>query len=97
MVLLEAAMHSKPMVSCEIGTGTSWINQNGKTGWVVPPENAAALAKAVNQLVDNPNVAEMMGKNARLRFDTTFTPSIMSRAYHNLYSDLLSSSTVKNS
>ena len=97
MVLLEAAMHSKPMVSCEIGTGTSWINQNGITGWVVPPENAAALAKAVNQLVDNPNVAEIMGKNARLRFDTTFTPSIMSCSYHNLYSGLLNSSTVKNS
>ena len=37
MVLVEAAMRGKPMISCEIGTGTSYVNQHlqtrrGRTG-----------------------------------------------------------------
>jgi rhamnosyl/mannosyltransferase len=41
--LLEAAAHGKPMISCEIDSGTSYINQDGETGLVVPPANPAAL------------------------------------------------------
>lgn len=51
MVLVEASMMGKPMVTCEIGTGTSFVNQHGETGWVVPPESADALAQAMNQLL----------------------------------------------
>jgi rhamnosyl/mannosyltransferase len=54
MVLLEAAMHSKPLVCCEIGTGTSWVNQHGYSGWVVPPNNPRALANAINRLIQYP-------------------------------------------
>lgn len=35
--LLEGAMYGKPMISSEIGTGTSYINVGGETGIVVPP------------------------------------------------------------
>lgn len=34
--LLEAAMFGKPMISTEIGTGTSYVNVDGETGLVVP-------------------------------------------------------------
>ena len=34
--LLEGAMYGKPMISSEIGTGTSYINIDGETGLVVP-------------------------------------------------------------
>ncbi|MES2901326.1 MAG: glycosyltransferase, partial [Pseudomonadota bacterium] len=35
--LLEGAMYGKPMISSEIGTGTTYINIDGDTGIVVPP------------------------------------------------------------
>ena len=35
MVLVEASIMGKPMVSCEIGTGTSFVNSHEETGLVV--------------------------------------------------------------
>ncbi len=35
--LLEAARAGKPMISCEIGTGSSYVNVNGLTGLTIPP------------------------------------------------------------
>jgi len=85
MVLLEAAMHSRPLISCEIGTGTSFVNQNGETGFVVPPEDPLRLAEAINTLLDQPDLADRMGQNARRRYETHFTPEIMASAYTTLY------------
>lgn len=85
MVLLEAAMYSKPQISCEIGTGTSFINLDGETGYVVPAENPEALAQAVNRLFDAPSMAADMGHRARLRYEQNFTGDIMAAAYRDLY------------
>ena len=41
--LLEGAMYGKPLISSEIGTGTSHINIDGETGLVVPPNDPVAL------------------------------------------------------
>ena len=46
--LVEAAMAGKPMISCEIGTGTSYVNVNGETGITIPPSDPQALASAVD-------------------------------------------------
>nr|WP_246673258.1 glycosyltransferase [Mesorhizobium sp. B2-4-14] len=43
--LAEAAMCGKPMISCEVGTGTSYVNKAGETGLVVPPSDPERLAK----------------------------------------------------
>jgi glycosyltransferase involved in cell wall biosynthesis len=95
MVLLEAAMHGKPQISCEIGTGTSWVNQDGQTGWVVPPEDPQALAQAINRLMDNPQQALAMGQQARQRYETQFAPHVMADGYNAIYQQVLSSSTAK--
>lgn len=89
MVLLEAAMHSRPLITCEIGTGTSFVNQDGETGFVVPPEDPQRLADAINTLLDQPDLANTMGKNARRRYETHFTPEVMAGAYTTLYQRLL--------
>lgn len=95
MVLLEAAMHGKALVSCEIGTGTSWVNQDGQTGWVVPPEDPGALAQAVNRLVDNPDQSHAMGQQARLRYETQFAPHVMAEGYNAIYQQVLAASTAE--
>jgi len=89
MVLLEAAMYSRPLVSCEVGSGTSFVNQDGETGVVVPPEDPQRLAQAINRLFDQPGLAETMGTNARRRYETHFTPRVMAGAYTALYQRLL--------
>jgi len=90
MVLLEAAMYARPLISCEIGTGTSFVNQHDETGFVVPPEDPERLAQAINTLLDHPDLADRMGQNARRRYETHFTPEVMAGAYTSLYRRLLS-------
>lgn len=89
MSLLEAAMFGKPMVSCEIGTGMSYINENGVTGWTVPPEDPAALRAAMLRLLREPEQALAMGQAARLRFDRLFTARQMASAYESAYLEVL--------
>jgi len=88
MSLVEAAMCGKPLVSCEIGTGTSFINEDAVTGWTVPPENPGALRDALHRLMDDPARAQAMGAAARRRFEAQFTASRMAGAYHALYREL---------
>ena len=51
IVLLEAMASRLPAISTELGTGTSWVNQHGETGLVVPPADSAALAAAARTLL----------------------------------------------
>lgn len=83
--LLEAMSFSKPLITCDINTGTSFVNQHGETGIVVPPMSPAALSHAINQLIQNENLRIQMGKNALQRFNTHFTAKEMSQKYHELY------------
>ena len=53
IVLLEAMACKKPVVSTELGTGTSYVNENGRTGIVVQPRNSKALNEAINFLLKN--------------------------------------------
>jgi glycosyltransferase involved in cell wall biosynthesis len=88
MSLVEAAMAAKPMVSCEIATGTSFINEDGVTGWVVPPEDPQALRHAMEKLDEDAQLAQRMGAAARVRYDAMFTAAAMARSYDALYRSL---------
>jgi len=90
MVLVEASMMGKPMVSCEIGTGTSFVNVDGETGFVVPPENPVALAGAMNALLGDEALANKLGQAARRRYEQMFSGPALGRAYAQLYQDVLS-------
>jgi rhamnosyl/mannosyltransferase len=83
--LLEGAMHGKPLISCEIGTGTSYINVQGVTGYVVAPQNPPALCEAMMSLFNNTALSQSMGREARARFTALFTGSKMVQAYENVY------------
>ena len=87
--LLEGAMYGKPMISSEIGTGTSYINVNGETGIVVPPSDPAAFREAMRFLWDNPGTAAEMGRHAERRYRELFTAERMAVSYAELYKELL--------
>lgn len=88
VALLEAAFAGKAMISCEIGTGTSYINNHEVTGLVVPPANAVALAEAMQTLWNNPKLTRMMGQAAQERAHQLFLADSMVQAYHAIYCDL---------
>ncbi|MDB5813231.1 MAG: glycosyl transferase family 1 [Rhodocyclales bacterium] len=88
--LLEGAMYGRPMISSEIGTGTSFVNISGETGLVVPPNAPAELRQALQYLLDNPKLAAEMGRRAEERYHQFFTGDKMAKAYVDLYEQLAS-------
>lgn len=73
MVLTEAMASGLPCVTTEVGTGTSWVVQDGVTGVVVPPEDPQALADALVELLSQPARLREMGVAGRARVETEFT------------------------
>ncbi|MBH3405986.1 glycosyltransferase family 4 protein [Pseudomonas glycinae] len=87
--LLEGAMYGKPMISSEIGTGTSYINIHNETGLVVPPSHPQAFREAMRTLWENPALAAEMGLKAEARYRQLFTADEMGRKWTELYQELL--------
>ncbi|WP_328517920.1 glycosyltransferase [Citrobacter enshiensis] len=90
ITLLEGALYGKPLISCEIGTGTSYINLNKKTGLVVLPSDKIALRSAMIQLWENEDLAKQYGENAKTRFYELFTSQKMIKGYHSIYNAMIS-------
>ena len=78
-------------ISCDTGTGTSYVNVHGVTGLVVPPKNPAKLAQAINQLLQDTELAHTMGVAARRRYELLFSGDALGQAYANLYRAMLAS------
>ncbi|HEY0063137.1 MAG TPA: glycosyltransferase family 4 protein [Telluria sp.] len=87
--LLEGAMFGKPMISSEIGTGTTYINVDEVTGIVVPPSDPQALRAAMTRLWENPALAAAMGQRAGERYCELFTAERMAQGYTALYHELV--------
>ncbi|CAI0874020.1 glycosyltransferase family 4 protein [Serratia ficaria] len=87
--LLEGAMYRKPMISSEIGTGTTFINIDNQTGLVIPPSDPSALRKAMDKLWGNPRLAEQFGNKAYERYEEMFTSKQMVEEYTKIYRSLL--------
>jgi len=89
MVLVEAAMLGRPMVSCEIGTGTSYVNLDGESGFVIPPEDPQALAESLRRLLSDSALATRLGHGARARYERMFSGPALGLAYSSLYQDVV--------
>ncbi|AYH45321.1 glycosyltransferase [Azoarcus sp. DN11] len=88
MVLVEAAMHGKPMISCELGTGTSFVNVHAETGLVVPPNSPQALSEAMNGLLADDELTAKMGRAARSRYERMFSGATLGLGYSRLFRDV---------
>jgi rhamnosyl/mannosyltransferase len=73
----EALASGLPCISTELGTGTSFVNQHGHTGIVVPPNDPVALARALNTLAASPALRQFYATNARQRITAHFTHTQM--------------------
>ncbi|HXH13636.1 MAG TPA: glycosyltransferase [Alphaproteobacteria bacterium] len=89
IVQLEAMASGLPVVSTELGTGTSYVNVHGETGLIVPPRDARALADAVNLLLKNPELRERLGATGRARVAAQFTKDRMVEQVSTLYRSLM--------
>lgn len=88
-VLLEAMAAGLPCVTTEVGTGTSFVVQDGVTGLVVPPQEPLALARAIQRLLDDEGLRREMGGSGRERVLKEFTPEKMLGRIQAVYEDVL--------
>ena len=63
--LLEAMALGMPCISTDCRTGPSEMIENYKSGILVPIKDAEKMAEAICYMVEHPNEANEMGKNAR--------------------------------
>ena len=89
IVQLEAMACKMPVVCTELGTGTSYVNQHGVTGLVVPPNEPVALAAALRQLLDDPVQRQAFGAAGRRRVEQEFTRQEMLRRAVAFYEEAL--------
>jgi len=63
-VVLEAMASGRPVVASDVGAIASGV-RDGATGRLVPPYDADALAEAITELVDRPDLRRAFGTRAR--------------------------------
>ena len=89
LVLIEAMACGKPLISTELGTGTSFVNQDGITGFVVPPKNSQALAQVIKKILENKKMAQEFGQNARNRAIQEFSLEKMLKKVSEVYKSVI--------
>ena len=83
----EAAASGRPIVATAVG-GTPEIVEHEGTGLLVPPEDPAALAAAIGQLLDDPVRRDAMGSAAHLVAQERFTWTANALAMDKLYREV---------
>lgn len=92
LVQVEAMASGVPTICTEVGTGTSWVTQDGQTGYVVAPNDPAALAEKINRLLADPPLRQTLGAAGRARAQAEFAVERLIERVEQLYQTLISRS-----
>ena len=84
MVLVEAMASELPIVATSSG-GIPDVVTDGVTGFLVPERNAAALAAAAAQLLDDPGLSTRLAMAARADLDRRFSPASLAAKFDAVY------------
>jgi len=87
-VQLEAMASNKPVVSTDVPSGVSWVNQHETTGLVVPAGDAGALRAALERLMRDPSLRRRFGDAGRRRVEQEFTLPRLRERLRSLYVEL---------
>ncbi len=94
--LLEAGAMEKPVIATPIG-GSPEVVAHGKTGFVVPTNDIAALAEAMLQLLDDEALRRRMGCAGRRRISEHYTEEGMVVNTEKVYERLLRAHALRRS
>jgi glycosyltransferase involved in cell wall biosynthesis len=83
-VLVEALARALPVVTTDV-VGIGELVEHRKTGLLVPPEDPAALATAIAELLDNPTLGRSLGAAGRTRVRCDYDLSGNARALARIF------------
>lgn len=84
MFLLEAMAAGKAVLGSNVGGIPDGI-EHDVSGWLVPPEDPAALARGLDCLLARPELRQRLGSGARRAFVERFSPEIAIQALLGVY------------
>lgn len=88
IAIMEAMAAALPVVATAVG-GNAELVEPGRTGYLIPVGDVAALAGALRVLARDPGKRKAMGRAARSRVTLDFTADKMADRYAGLYEELL--------
>ena len=89
VVLLEAMSFAKPLVTSDVpGSGMSWVNKDGQTGFHFASENAHDLAMKIAEIFKEEKQYLQLCNNSRNRFLQKFELSVVEKLLSEQYKRL---------
>ncbi len=85
---LEAMAAAKPVVATRVG-GLGEVVRDGECGLLVPPDDPAALAAALERLLGDPELRARLGAAGPARVAEGHLPEQLTDAYERLYREVL--------
>jgi glycosyltransferase involved in cell wall biosynthesis len=70
--IVESFAAGRPVLASALGAPAE-IVEPGRTGWLVPPGDAAVLAAALEAAWSDPTAASVMGRTARREYESSYT------------------------
>jgi glycosyltransferase involved in cell wall biosynthesis len=93
--IIEAMAASLPVVATDVG-GNAEAVKDGVSGFIVPPDDIAALSEAIIELLSDPSKAKEMGIAGRDLAAERFTIEAMMNRITHVYASLLNGRTLPN-
>jgi glycosyltransferase involved in cell wall biosynthesis len=88
LTCIEAMALGKPVIATNV-PGPSEIIDHGQTGYLIPPKNPQAMAKAVIKLIMNPFLAESLAKAGRISVEQRFNIKWKTKEIEEIYEEFL--------
>lgn len=86
--LLEYMASGRPIVATQVGGNPELIQQE-RNGLLVPSEDAQALASAMERLIERPDFAEQLARQAREDVGTQYDARIIANQFSQLCEDIV--------
>lgn len=80
LVVLEAMEAGVPVVASAV-SGIPEVVVDGETGWLVPPEDPEALARALEEVLADPEEARRRGEAGRRRVAERYRPAVAAASW----------------
>ena len=91
----EAMSMEKPIVSTDVGDVSRFI-KNGYNGYITPACDSNELTNMVSKFIENENLRDELGINARKTALKYLDTSIILKSYYKIYSNFKNSNLCKN-
>lgn len=88
LAVVEAMLAGVPVVASDVGSVGEAVVE-AETGFLVPPDDPAALSERLRHVIADPELARKLGDSGRERARANFTAETMARSFEELYRAIL--------